>query len=922
MVKYNPLFDIDFLNELTLKRDRIVYARITALTKDELPIEAIDGKVTGGSINIDGASAVRRTCSLTMVAQDININDFYWGLKNKFTLEIGIKNTINSKYPDIIWFKQGLFIITNFTTSQSANNYTINISGKDKMCLLNGEIGGSLPHSTNFGVEEIVDLETDTYIQNDIPIKTIIREAVQTFGGELAHNIIINDLDEMGLDLVEYRGETPLYLKRKAQDKDIKNFINMTLDGEQECWIGDEKVTLSDESIIYDSLSALMSYAPTEVSSVANGSLKYCIAKLEYGDNAGYRVTDLTYPGDLISNIGESVTSMLDKIKTMLDNFEYFYDINGKFVFQRKKNYVISPWGGGEKTEEIKIELDPSVDNSIFNFTNGHLISSFSNSPNLLNLRNDFVVWGKSSTTSGQEIPIHMRYVIDDKPTQYKPIRPLKRIIKHYKNNILESEDTTYFDAFGIEPYDNSQLEEVIEIGDRYVVDYDVHQFETYYYYAKEPYTSDDCDWRELIYQMALDYRKLGHTDDFLYDLYQANPHFINGKTGYEQYYIDLEGFWRELYNPNPEGEYVDVVQEDAQNIGANLYLSAFTKCDKSTIDLTKVENYDDYYVVYSAPYIADEKSEPVLYKAIYPFTEGYCHLDEDKVYYILDEDNILRSISGEDNLKDKSLENLKVKDGDSYTPFIEYCFKQVVKSKTVNLYQKSEYVLHSALETELSEFYKDYPSSLMRLKLNNFGKNSDLTSVSTIDISYYEKYYEYYNNEQDEFRYWRKDAIEHPESLIFWFDFLEPYGTDLAKYGVPTIGDRPKVVNNDKVKSIYYREIPNIIFSSTSTDEKESGYSYIQIQPNMETLFNISSKGKSAKENIDELLYNHLYCTESVNISSVPVYHLEPNSRVYIQDEISKIQGEYLISKITIPLMYNGMMTLTGVKVPPESVT
>jgi hypothetical protein len=70
-----------------------------------LPVEYIEGKVTGGSINIDGTSCVRRTCSLSMIANDVNINDYYWGLKNKFKLEIGIKNMINSNYPNIIWFK-------------------------------------------------------------------------------------------------------------------------------------------------------------------------------------------------------------------------------------------------------------------------------------------------------------------------------------------------------------------------------------------------------------------------------------------------------------------------------------------------------------------------------------------------------------------------------------------------------------------------------------------------------------------------------------------------------------------------------------------------------------------------------------------------------------------------------------------------
>jgi hypothetical protein len=70
-----------------------------------LPIEYIEGKVTSGSINVDGSSAVRRSCNLTLVAKDVNINEFYWGLKNKFKLEVGLRNFINKNYPEIIWFK-------------------------------------------------------------------------------------------------------------------------------------------------------------------------------------------------------------------------------------------------------------------------------------------------------------------------------------------------------------------------------------------------------------------------------------------------------------------------------------------------------------------------------------------------------------------------------------------------------------------------------------------------------------------------------------------------------------------------------------------------------------------------------------------------------------------------------------------------
>jgi hypothetical protein len=57
------------------------------------------------------------------------------------------------------------------------------------------------------------------------------------------------------------------------------------------------------------------------------------VAKIENGETVGYRSTDLTYAGDLISNTNETLTSIYDKIVAMLGNYEYFYDINGKFIF-------------------------------------------------------------------------------------------------------------------------------------------------------------------------------------------------------------------------------------------------------------------------------------------------------------------------------------------------------------------------------------------------------------------------------------------------------------------------------------------------------------------------------------------------------------------------------------------------------------
>mgnify|MGYP007065770060 CR=1 FL=1 len=51
-------------------------------------------------------------------------------------------------------------------------------------------------------------------------------------------------------------------------------------------------------------------------------------------------MTSFTYPGELVFNAGDTVTSLLDKIVSTLGNFEYYYDINGRFIFQEIKNYL------------------------------------------------------------------------------------------------------------------------------------------------------------------------------------------------------------------------------------------------------------------------------------------------------------------------------------------------------------------------------------------------------------------------------------------------------------------------------------------------------------------------------------------------------------------------------------------------------
>jgi hypothetical protein len=109
------------------------------------------------------------------------------------------------------------------------------------MCLLNGEVGGTLESSIDFGTIEEEDQDGIWRIRK-IPIPEIIRNAVHVYGGEPYHNIIINDLDTYGLELLEYRHKEPMYLYRNVNSQ---YYTNATLEGTQECIVDGETLTLA-----------------------------------------------------------------------------------------------------------------------------------------------------------------------------------------------------------------------------------------------------------------------------------------------------------------------------------------------------------------------------------------------------------------------------------------------------------------------------------------------------------------------------------------------------------------------------------------------------------------------------------------------------------------------------------------------------
>jgi hypothetical protein len=76
---------------------------------------------------------------------------------------------------------------------------------------------------------------------------------------------------------------------------------------------------------------------------------------------------------------------------------------------------------------------------------------------------------------------------------------------------------------------------------------------------------------------MAKDYYKHNTLDEFELLVKNNNaPFYPTGKTGYERYYIDLQGFWRQIYNPCFERDIKKYQDKRKQSLSDKEFVQGF----------------------------------------------------------------------------------------------------------------------------------------------------------------------------------------------------------------------------------------------------------------------------------------------------------------------------------------------------------
>ena len=398
--KRSILKDIDsFLNQRQ-------YIKITLLDWDEEPIKAIEGEISSGSISKNGDSPIRRTAQLTCAvdARSYSVDDGRadFAINKKVFIEIGVKNE-TPHYPDypIYWFPEGVFFIGSFSINAGSNSSTvITLSLKDKMAMLNGDVGGILPATTIFDSMD-TQLPNGEYIEKKVLIYNIIQEAVHHYGGEDLNRIVIEGVPLRIRRIMQWTGDVPLYQITTAEN-------------------ANDAVEVSNE---------LTGNFYTFTTEEPESGVQYI--KFEKGDDVGYIMDDFVVIDDLTGAPGESVVSILDKIKNLIGNYEYFYDVFGVFHFREIKNYYVTTQARtlldemaendyllevNEITEQdYMVEVNDSK--SVYTFDDEKLLTSITVAPQYENIKNDYIIEGQTTVGDSNIIyPVRYHLAIDDKP--------------------------------------------------------------------------------------------------------------------------------------------------------------------------------------------------------------------------------------------------------------------------------------------------------------------------------------------------------------------------------------------------------------------------------------------------------------------------------------------------------------------------
>ena len=785
------------------------YINMTLLDWNENPLQEIDGIITSGTINKDGASAVRRTCSLSCSVDGGSYNvdslDMLFSLNKKIFIEIGIKNETDqySEYP-ILWFPQGVFYINNFSMNSSTSSaVNINLSLKDKISLLNGDVGGTLPATVQFDVMD-TQISTGEWVQQKVLIYEIISELVNHYGGEDLNNIIIEDVPLRIRKIMQWIGDVPLYGYISEPDED----------GNPEQWTFQlEKPFTTSENIAVHEYNA--------------------------GMDVGYIYSDFVLTDELVGSAGDTVCTILDKIKNILGNYEYFYDEMGIFHFREIRNFLNinqSSYNEEKQNDTItgrylniqggKFNLDINSEKqyliettnkkSLYSFSDNHNITSISVSPNYSNIKNDYIIEGlRKSTTSDIAYIVRYHLAIDDLPE------------KNY-----QSGDEWYYGCFNNLVYYTDELDGLNKLGFSKEVEElpEVGNFDQIYRLKVEK--NNSLIEENIIPEIIQDDSSINDspsqgTNTAATDNSSTDTENIATESSWEFYYWD--NGYKKLYYID---ESIDTLDQEQKRIEPKFY------------DEYLVKDWRTYLYIYGLAANELGLDAGPYFQELQAFWPGEYNLQKEKQCFF-----------GEDE-ETKEVRYYTLTTGNYYLDFIDSSSALLGEYSIKNIGRRTDAVI----DEEINCLFQPEIPDIIFLNKDNPLVNWTENTTGTFT---YEEIEEMYNNV-----------------------FSETDGEDVS--------------HEDKILALQRKEC------------NDNYQPYTQISEEVYNNLAIGGYANGAYDLIKYELFCHTNYQKTISLTTLPVFYLEPNSRVELSDSSTNTFGDFMVQNISLTLGPGANMAVT----------
>lgn len=659
---------------------------------------------------------------------------------------------------------------------------------------------------------------------------------------------------------------------------------------------------------------------------------------LNAAGDIGFTFSELVYPNtsnDFIASKGTSITDTLDNIKEVLENYEYFYDVNGVFKFQEIKNYLNTSQSTGlleslkaQKKEDSTYEntlysFDKYRDKYVYDFTNSPLIIDISNDPQYSLVKNDFIIWGES----GAGLPIRYHIAIDDIPdatwcyTGYWMYS--KMVCLDTSTDSIDTKEGSYTTTLTYlweAPATATSKADLPVRG----------QLDTYYYLPGQDYNdnTEDCD--KVYYWNGVDYYILYLNGSGRYSFVLEKE---EEEELWEKYGDNGTKEWgrQELTDQSETPSYYYTMQINEKNKEDEAAQTALDHPPYTRVVTIQEKNEKDEVVKEKLkPEIVDGRGYQVRYVKYNTtndwrtsiFLEG----KQNEVNGTADNNYYYAELKAEwpkiIDIKPPEREGSSlIGDTDSYTDNDE-----VADGVTLEL--------KDSLDLTQATYYLDILSPSDKIKkfsVSAIGRRSDVYPADTgvncifekdlppyvyIDNGMANKYkeveYTYKNPEEEQEQTENSNNEVEPTKEKVLTDFsLEMMQQEIIQHSGELNGDDKnqdtKYTSNQIARlQDTYNKICAEIKAAT-----ELGYNPVVLYHSQYKQLQGGGAACSAYEQAKNIIYSGTGYNEKVTVTMMPVYYLEPNTRIRLQDTASGVNGDYIIDSIDLPLDGTGTMSL-----------